>query len=177
LPVRGIFGSGNTAKSLDEPIGTITQRGYGGVVEPLIVRFNGSENAKSEDSQRAWHNSAKSVEEPLPTVTGSQRFGIAESFLTQYNGASGVRSINEPLGTVTTKDRFALIQPEINGMRLDILFRMLQPHELAGAMGFPTNYIFKGAKTAVIKQIGNAVEVNTARALVKSLLTPSREVM
>ena len=89
----------------------------------------------------------------------------------------GVRSINEPLGTVTTKDRFALIQPEINGMRLDILFRMLQPHELAGAMGFPTNYIFKGAKTAVIKQIGNAVEVNTARALVKSLLTPSREVM
>jgi hypothetical protein len=39
---------------------------------------------------------------------------------------------------VTTKDRFALVEPlVIDGKTLDIRFRMLKPHELSAAMGFP----------------------------------------
>lgn len=59
---------------------------------------------------------------------------------------------------------------------LEIHFRMLQPHELAAAQGFPKDYEFKGTKTQVIKQIGNAVPCNTARALVKAALTQNPEV-
>jgi hypothetical protein len=47
---------------------------------------------------------------------------------------------------------------------------MLQPHELAGAMGFGADYQFVGSRRDVVKQIGNAVAVNMARALIESLL-------
>ena len=50
---------------------------------------------------------------------------------------------------------------------------MLQPHELAGAMGFDADevpYEFSGTKTDVIRQIGNAVPVNTATALVAAIM-------
>jgi len=65
-----------------------------------------------------------------------------------------------------------LIEKYIPGGRvLDIYFRMLQPHELAAAMGFPRGYKWKGTKTETVKMIGNAVSVDIARALCKSLLT------
>jgi DNA (cytosine-5)-methyltransferase 1 len=73
--------------------------------------------------------------------------------------------VNEPLDTVTSKDRFALVQPQ--GM--DIRFRMLQPHELAAAMGF-AGYVFTGTKTEQVKQIGNAVAVEPAEALCGSVM-------
>ena len=43
--------------------------------------------------------------------------------------------------------------------------------ELAAAMGFPDDYIFIGNRTQVVKQIGNAVAVNTAKALISSLIS------
>jgi DNA (cytosine-5)-methyltransferase 1 len=47
---------------------------------------------------------------------------------------------------------------------------MLQPHELAVAMGFPRGYKFAGNKGEVVKQIGNAVAVNMARALCEAII-------
>ena len=61
---------------------------------------------------------------------------------------------------------------------LDIRFRMLQNAELARAMGFEddeTSYEFVGNVGEITKQIGNAVPVNLARALVKAALDPSNE--
>jgi DNA (cytosine-5)-methyltransferase 1 len=57
---------------------------------------------------------------------------------------------------------------------LDLRYRMLQPHELAAAMSFPCDYIFKGNKTERIRQIGNAVPVATAEALVGHALKQVR---
>jgi len=54
--------------------------------------------------------------------------------------------------------------------KLDILFRMLQPHELAAAQGFPKDYQFSGTREQRVKQIGNAVPVNLATALCAALL-------
>jgi DNA (cytosine-5)-methyltransferase 1 len=71
--------------------------------------------------------------------------------------------------TVIAKDRFALVEPTKGRSGMDIRFRMLQPHELAAAMGF-TDYEFAGNKTEKVRQIGNAVPVNTAKALVKAIL-------
>ena len=73
--------------------------------------------------------------------------------------------MDEPLDTVTAKGRFALVEPSGH----DVYFRMLQPHELAAAMGFD-GYKFCGTKTDQIRQIGNAVSVRTAQALCASIL-------
>jgi site-specific DNA-cytosine methylase len=64
---------------------------------------------------------------------------------------------------------------EIDGQPylLDIRFRMLQTRELARAMGFDdgeSEYLFRGTIGEVTKQIGNAVAVNTAKALVLAVL-------
>ena len=76
------------------------------------------------------------------------------------------------IGTPTTKDRFALIRPiVIDGNWLDIRMRMIQIHELQAAQGFGSEYRFAGNKGDIIRQIGNAVEVNIARALCNSLLS------
>ena len=58
---------------------------------------------------------------------------------------------------------------------LDIRFRMLQNPELARAMGFEdeeTSYEFVGNIGEITKQIGNAVPVHLAAALVKAVLDP-----
>ena len=50
---------------------------------------------------------------------------------------------------------------------------MLEPHELAAAMGFNTNeaeYEFAGTKTQKIKQIGNAVSVSKMKAYVTAIM-------
>jgi len=60
--------------------------------------------------------------------------------------------------------------PVVNGRRLDIRFRMLKKHELAAAMSFPDGYEFAGNEGDAVKQIGNAVAVKTAKALLKTIL-------
>lgn len=104
------------------------------------------------------------IQKPLPTQP------------TKYFGTAIAQSVNEPLDTVTTKDRFALVIPELDGFALDIRFRMLQPHELAAAMSFPKEYQFAGNRENRVKQIGNAVPVNLARALCMGLLADKAKV-
>lgn len=77
---------------------------------------------------------------------------------------SGV-SLDEPLGTVTTNDRFGLVTVDGADYQIvDIGMRMLQPHELYRAQGFPAGYIidqdYRGKRYAKDKQVarcGNAV--------------------
>jgi DNA (cytosine-5)-methyltransferase 1 len=165
LPNEGFYHreGQNKARSLDEPLGTITQRGGGSLVEPFIVKYYGN-------------GSTESVEDPLDTITAKDRFGLAEPYVCQFNGTqesqvkNSVHSIEEPLPTIATANHLALVQPKINGRVLDIRFRMLQPHELASATGFPSKYKFLGTKTDVVRQIGNAVVVDIAKALCLSLL-------
>jgi DNA (cytosine-5)-methyltransferase 1 len=102
--------------------------------------------------------------------------GIASPYLVQYNGSSDVVSVENPLPTQTGTDRFGLVEPLVfqgqdgKVYMLDILFRMLQPRELARAMSFPEDYQFQGTREEVVKQIGNAVPVRTAKALCEALL-------
>ena len=48
------------------------------------------------------------------------------------DAAGGFQTLNRPLRTITTLDRFAYVRP--NGIGHEM--RMLQPPELAAAMGF-----------------------------------------
>ena len=52
------------------------------------------------------------------------------------DGAGGYLRLDRPLRTVTTLDRFAYVRPTQFGHEM----RMLQPTELAAAMGFPVEH-------------------------------------
>jgi DNA (cytosine-5)-methyltransferase 1 len=137
-------------KPIDEPLPSITTTGAEALVVPHITVMKGRSTASRFDA-------------PLPTITTKPHLYL--TYLVKYYGQSNTQSIDEPLDTLTTKDRFALIEAFRNTEGADILFRMRQPHELAAAHSFPKEYIFKGSKSAIIKQIGNSVPVKTARAL------------
>ena len=155
--------------SLDDPMPTVTSVDAWALVEPFLVSLRGTDGSHIESS-------SKSIKEPIPTLTGGLHIGLVEPFLVEYYGTGTVSSIDEPLKTQTGKDRFGLVQPmpvkaeDGKTYMLDILFRMLRPHELAAAMSFPKDYQFSGNREQIVKQIGNAVPVNLAKALCKTLL-------
>jgi DNA (cytosine-5)-methyltransferase 1 len=157
---------GGVLHSVDKPMPTITSADAWGLCEPFLLTTN-------------WHatnrSPARSVNEPVPTIIGNDSIGLAQPYLVEYYGTGQSFSIDEPMKTLTARDRFALVEPiviERDGKRylLDFKFRMLQPHELARAMSFPDSYRFKGTREQIVKQIGNAVPKNLAKALAKSLL-------
>ncbi len=112
--------------------------------------------------------SLRPVAEPAPTVSTSGAIGL----VIEYYGNGVAHPVSRPLPTVTCNDRFALVQ-ERGG---ELFFRMLQPHELAAAQGFPNSYQFTGTKTEQVRQIGNAVPCGFARALVLAQLTQSPDI-
>lgn len=153
-------GSGETCVSSEEPLPTVTSKGRFGMVVP-ITHADGSNRARDVD------------ESPLPTLTTANRGELA--FITAQHGerpgqAPRVHDIAQPAPTIAATGHVDLVEaaPE-----LDILFRMLEPHELAAAMGFNDEdqaYEFAGTKTEQIKQIGNAVSVAKMRACVRAIM-------
>jgi DNA (cytosine-5)-methyltransferase 1 len=147
--------------SVDDPCPTVTgaHRGELALIEPMLL------------GQQSGH-SGSPVSQPCPTIATSGAIGLVEPFVVKYYGTGGANSLNEPLDTITTKDRFMLVEPRTGRpvAELDILFRMLQPHELAAAMSFPKGYKFTGNRVDQVKQIGNAVPVKLARACAMALL-------
>jgi site-specific DNA-cytosine methylase len=111
------------------------------------------------------------VEGDVAAAGGNDEWFDQGHFAAMGNEKSA-ESIQEPLDTITTKDRFLLVEPRTGKTiaELDILFRMLQPHELAAAMSFPGDYKFTGNRGDQICQIGNAVPIQLARAHVRALL-------
>lgn len=164
------FGGNYTGPGADlaEPAHTITTVDHHALVTSNLIKFRGS----CKDGQP--------VTEPMPTITaGGLHIGEVRAFLLKYYGneKEGV-SLTDPLHTVTTNDRFGLVTVEgIDYQIVDIGMRMLQPHELYAAQGFPSWYIidqdYRGKKYAKDKQVarcGNAVPPPFAEALVRANL-------
>ena len=164
VPTLVCMEHGGRVISTQAPVPTITtaRGGAMGLVEPSLL-------PQQSDGR------LRPVSEPVPTVAAAGANGLVEPFLVEYYGTGGARPLTEPVGTITTKPRFGLVMPEVffQGQRylLDVRFRMLQPHELSAAQGFPAGYRFSGTKKDIVKQIGNAVPCGLARALVASVLT------
>ncbi len=142
-------GGDDRHQAVDMPIGTLDTSNRYGLVEAFTL---GQQSCAAP----------RPVSKPLATVSTAGAISLTEPFLIHYYGNGDAVPVRIPLATITTKDRFALIEGKAG---LDITFRMLQPHELAAAQGFPKDYWFSGNKTDQVKQIGNAVPVNTAKAL------------
>ena len=116
------------------------------------------------------------------TVAPSSSTMLAASpFILSYYGRDNANSsIQSALPTVTPSNRHQLVVPPqlspnvnrepltaeaINALLPDCRTRLLEPNELARAMGFPDGYILIGTKSQAISQIGNAVAVPIARLL------------
>lgn len=157
--------SGGVARAVSQPAPTIATSGAVALVEPYLIAID----------HQSSGNGTQETSRPLGTQTTKARHAVCEPYLTKFYGTGGAVGVDQPLDAVTTKERFGLVQPvvEIEGERylLDIRFRMLKPHELAAAQGFPKGYKFVGNSTQVVKQIGNAVPKNLAKALVRAALT------
>jgi len=147
--------NGGGLRDSSQPMPTITSADEFAVVKPFIVpQMSGG--------------ACRSVDQAVPTITTTSRgIRLVQPFILKYYGKRSAHSLEAPLDTVTTRDRFGLVTPD----RLDIRFRMLQPHELSAAMGFAKDYVFTGTREERVKQIGNAVPVNMAAALCRSVLS------
>jgi len=186
-PVVVTLRNNDRGQSVDAPLDTITAGGtHHGLIEPFIVGMEHGGRLVDPDQPMPTITTAKGgsfavvepfmlgqqsgatprpVSEPVPTVATDGAISVVEPFLTKYTSTGSAYSVDQPIDTITTKDRFGLVQPVVNGMALDIRFRMLQPHELSAAMSFPKGYQFTGNKGQQIKQVGNAIDVSMARAL------------
>ncbi|HGC8062045.1 TPA: DNA cytosine methyltransferase [Yersinia enterocolitica] len=164
------FGGNYTGSGADlnQPAHTVTTVDHHALVTSNLIKLRGT----CKDGQQ--------VTQPMPTITaGGLHIGEVRAFLLKYYGneKEGV-SLNDPLHTVTTNDRFGLVTVEgIDYQIVDIGMRMLQPHELYAAQGFPSWYIIdrdytgtKYAKDKHVARCGNAVPPPFAEALVRANL-------
>jgi DNA (cytosine-5)-methyltransferase 1 len=116
------------------------------------------------------HNSiGQNLDKPM---AGAARFGLVAALLVQYYGSgSKAQDLREPLRTVVAKARHGLVTVSIKGedyVIADIAMRMLEPHELAAAQGFPADYQLIGTKAQKTARIGNSVCSQVAEAIVRA---------
>lgn len=124
----------------------------------------------------------RDLRDPAPTVcAGGTHAALVAALLAPYYGqGSGTtgRDLRDPAPTITSKDRLQLVTVTLDGatyVLTDIGMRMLQPHELYRAQGFPESYIIdhgpageRFSKTAQVRMCGNSVCPPVARALIEA---------
>ncbi len=169
------FRTGSTGSAMSEPVHTITAgpkvRPAGaphamGIVTSHMVKLKGT----CRDGQP--------TDTPMPTVqAGGLHIAEVRALLFKYYGnEEGGIDITDPMHTIPTKDRFGLVM--VKGVLhriVDIGMRMLAPHELYKAQGFPESYRidieFNGkplSKSAQVRMCGNSVVPMLAKALVEA---------
>lgn len=162
-PMVLIYNGRSVGRSIDEPAPTVVTKDRLALAEPLIVRT---------DQHKSNALCVRSVDAPAPTITTGNGLNVAQPFMPAAFGersgqAPRTHSIDAPAPTIAATGRLNLAEPGL--LVPDVFMRLWQPAELAGAMGFE-GYTFVGTKTQIIRQIGNAVPVRTAAALVDALL-------
>ncbi len=190
--IAELRGGGSKARSVDQPVSTITASGNH---HGLVVPAGGT-----------WNEDARSSDEPHRTMTTRETSGLLMPYYGSGSGLTG-QPTSKPIGTLTTVDRYALIQrhnsskgdgaemltPADEVMRTlttsghqslltpgditaaeahvdDCLFRMLEPHEVAAGMAFPADYIWSGTRRERVKLCGNAVTPPAARDLIAAVV-------
>jgi DNA (cytosine-5)-methyltransferase 1 len=160
-------GGSSDARSILDPAAAVTASGnHLGIAAKdwpaMVVRNNSAEGGGAHLSTP--------VDEPLRTLTaaGHQSLITWEHLLVPYYGNGNARTVAEPVGTLSTRDRYALVSGDVDIN--DVLFRMLEPHEIGAAMAFGADYIVLGSKRDRVRQYGNAVTPPVAELIVSALV-------
>jgi len=150
-------------RDVQHPLNTITASGVpAGIVTSQLAKLRGTSNSGG-------------VDQPIATISAQgTHHAEVRALLLKYYGTDQDPQLAEPLHTVTTKDRFGLVTVQGQDYFIaDIGMRMLQPHELYRAQGFPDSYVIdRGAdgrvlsKAAQVRMCGNSVCPPLSRALV-----------
>lgn len=130
---------------------------------------------RGEPKSRPWQFSpVNQVGRAKATVNRARRairaLGKNAEFIMVYygtDGAGGFQTLDRALRTITTLDRFAYVRRNGRGHEM----RMLQPPELAAAMGFPRDHQWADSnRRDRIKLIGNAVCPRVMKDVVRGLI-------
>lgn len=154
------------ARSAGDPLYTITTNDRHGLVNPVITQIGRPFIVPHFGEREGQQPRTHSTDAPLPTVTGQGAGSLIEAVI------AFAAAEDEGFALALKQGRVFLIDGQL--YIFDILFRMLDWPELARAMGFSDEdfqYEFAGTKADITRQIGNAVEVNTAEALVHAVMS------
>jgi DNA (cytosine-5)-methyltransferase 1 len=182
VPVEGRVGK--VAQSASEPLRTQTTRSETGLAFIAELRGGGSKHRPVSDplctvvangnhhglvTTYYGNGSTKPADQALDTVTTVERHALLmrNNSSSSGDGAEMCTPTDEPARTVTTTGHQSLLAAERPTINVDnVLFRMLEPREIAGAMDFPREYVILGNRREQVRQAGNAVTPPAARDLV-----------
>ncbi|OZI61588.1 DNA cytosine methyltransferase [Bordetella genomosp. 11] len=192
--------TGHSGAAASSPVPTLTTGGHHAVVAAQLVGCGGraGQSRPRDAGEPAQTLTSKAdtcvvtshlaklrnnqfgqpTEEPMPTLTaGGGHVADVRAFLVKYYSEGGQdQDCRDPMHTIPTKDRIGLVT--VAGQEYviaDIGMRMLEPHELYAAQGFPANYIIAPTvngrrlpKHAQVRMCGNSVCPPLAAALVRA---------
>jgi len=156
------------ARSVKEPIGVQTTHDRYSLVQSCILGQQGG-SALRQDNK------------PCPTISCAGALQKVDAIVIDTSRPAGpssghIGSAKKPIRTLTTCDNvqgvFAILE---DGRLLDVRLRMLKPSELAAAHSFPKGYKLTGSRTDQVKQIGNSIPVQTAKAIVKAIFSKEKQ--
>ena len=180
---EGTRGDNRRVRSIEEPVPAITTRHGLAIAQPVLLPTDHSDGT---------HEPATDID---TAIRDAPKPYIVPNFGERPEQQPRIHDIDEPLPTITSHGAGNLVVPVtyrvmydqlkeegidprrlvfIDGVPhlLDIMFRMLGNPELARAMSFDDEeqqYEFTGNIAQITKQIGNAVPVRMAAALVKAI--------
>ncbi len=144
------YGTG-VATSIEKPIGALT----------TVPKFN-LVKAKQYIFNPSWGGNNGSIENPCCTVVARQDKAPL------YLVSTELGEITIPVYESDSETMIKIKEFMVSYGIIDIKMRMLNIPELKQIQGFPKDYKLIGNQTEQKKFIGNAVEVNQAKALVKT---------
>ncbi len=195
--------SKDRSKSVEDPLTTIVSKNEHCLISPTLIQYHSETSDKEVRGQTIEEpimtldgsnryglvtsflskfyksGTGQDIREPLHTITTSAgHFGEVRAFLIKYYGEGTGQNIKEPLDTITSRDRFGLVTIEgIDYQIVDIGLRMLEPKELYGCQGFPSDYIIdqdytgkKYPRSEQVKRCGNSVCPPLPAAMVRANL-------
>jgi DNA (cytosine-5)-methyltransferase 1 len=221
----GVKRWGSGAKPVDEPLGTVTAKGNKALSVAFLEKsFGGNESpgwpldkpistVTTVDHHRLvtsnlvklrGTSTAAATNEPIGAISAQgQHHAEVRAFLVKYYGSDQDPRLEEPLHTITTKHRFGLVTIQGQDYEIvDIGLRMLAPHELYRAQGFPEDYVIdeipdpkhlfanghqaegdplklprvKLTKSAQVRMCGNSVCPPLATALIRANFQHERQI-
>lgn len=175
-------------RGADEPLSTITASGsQQRLVAANMVTMRGDNVGAGADAPVRTMSAGGEYHGVVEcTLSPEQEAGALRvaAFLTRYYGTGGQHGeLSEPVATITTKDRLALVTVTVRGVPhviVDIGLRMLKPHELFRAQGFPADYIIdrtadgtRLSNSRAVSMVGNSVSPHPLIAIAVANLDPS----
>ena len=155
--VTPYYGASDTAYPTGHPLGTVTTVDKHGLVVP---------------SGGTWNETAAPTVDALRTLATREAYALVHRHNT--GGAEMLTPASEVMRTLTTGGHQSILTPgdieAAEAMVDDCLFRMLEPHEVAAGMAFPSDYLWSGTRRERVRLAGNAVTPPAARDLIGAVV-------